>query len=88
MKGRRLMIIAFTLPFLMVGGLTVWHWYDYGLRDMHTARARFAGWEVQQAGDETESLKFALMIGAASGVAAGALGLGIYGVAKFIKRKS
>ena len=84
-KGK---LIAFLLPFWVVGGLTVWHWYDYGLQDIHRARARFAGWEIQQPGDSMESLKFALMIGAVCGVGAGVLGLGIYGIARFAKRKS
>lgn len=88
MKNKRALIIAFTLPFLIVGGLTVWHWYDYGLQDMHTARAKIMGTEVFQPGDEMVSLKFALMIGSASGIAAGTLGLGLYGLTRLIKRKS
>lgn len=84
-KGR---LLAFLLPFLVIGGLSVWHWYDYGLQDIHRARARFAGWEIKQSGDEMESLKFALMIGAACGVGAGVLGLGAYSIIKFVDRNS
>jgi hypothetical protein len=50
--------VAFLVPFFVIGGLSVWHWYDYGLKDIHTARARFAGWEIKQPGDEMDSLKF------------------------------
>ncbi|HEY9681547.1 MAG TPA: hypothetical protein V6C86_08195 [Oculatellaceae cyanobacterium] len=81
-------LVAFLVPFFVIGGLSVWHWYDYGLKDIHTARSRFAGWEIKQPGDETESLKFALMIGTACGIAAGALGLGAYGIVKFVKKKT
>ncbi|MFN8551296.1 MAG: hypothetical protein U0103_07400 [Candidatus Obscuribacterales bacterium] len=85
-KNKRGLIIAFFLPFLFISCPTIWHWYDYGLQDMHRARARFAGWEIQQPGDEIESLKFALMIGAVSGILAGAFGVGLYGVASLTKR--
>ncbi len=82
------MILAFLLPFLIIGGLTIWHWYDYGLKDIHTGRARFVGWEVQQPGDDWEALKLALILGLGSGVAAGTLGLGIYGLTRYAKRKT
>lgn len=82
------MIIAFSLPFLIVGGLTVWHWYDYGLQDMRNARAKIWGTELFQAGDEAESLRFALMIGAACAVPAGLSGLAIYFVVRKFRRKS
>ncbi len=84
-RGR---VIAFLLPFFVIGGLSVWHWYDYGLKDMHRARARFAGWEIKQPGDETESLKFALVIGTACAFASGALGLGVYEILKIVRKKS
>ncbi len=87
MKNRRSMILAFALPFLIVGGLTVWHWYDYGLQDMHTARAKFMGWEIHQPGDEWESLKFALIIGSVCGAAAGIFGVAVFGLAILAKRK-
>lgn len=88
MKKRRSIILAFVLPFLIVGGLTVWHWYDYGLQDARNARARFAGWEIRQPGDEWEALRFALIFGVVTGSAAGTIGLGIYGITKFVGRKS
>ncbi|MBZ0185455.1 MAG: hypothetical protein K8F91_04310 [Candidatus Obscuribacterales bacterium] len=83
-------LIAFVVPFLIVAGCSVWHWYDYGLQDMHTARLRVwkEGDNVQQPGDHWESLKFALIIGSASGVAAGTLGLGLFVLTKFIRKKS
>lgn len=79
-------LVAFLVPFFVIGGLSVWHWYDYGLKDIHMARARFAGWEITQPSDEMDSLKFALMMGTACGIAAGAFGLGTYGIV--VKKRS
>lgn len=88
MKNKRSWFLAFFVPFLIVGALTVWHWYDYGLQDMRNARAKIWGTELFQVGDEAESLKFALLIGSVCAIPAGLSGLAIYFVIRKLQRKS
>ncbi|MBZ0185779.1 MAG: hypothetical protein K8F91_05950 [Candidatus Obscuribacterales bacterium] len=86
-KGK---LIAFVVPFLIVTGCSVLHWYNYGLQDIHSGRLRVwkEGDKVQQPGDHWELLKFALIVGSASGIAAGTLGLGLFALTRSIKQKS
>lgn len=90
MKNKQGPILAFLLPFLIVGALTVWHWYAYGLQDIHTGRMRIwtEGANIEQPGDSWESLQFALIMGSVCGTATGSLALGIYGISKFATKNA
>lgn len=79
-------LIAFILPFLLVGGLTVWHWYDYSYQDIQ--RGRRLGEELFQSGDKKSALETALLMGTIAATGAGVIGITAYASFLAIRRKS
>lgn len=86
MKNNRGLLLAFLLPFLIVGGLTVWHWYDYSYDDIQ--RGRRLGEPLFQPGDEKSAFETALLMGIIGATGAGVSSVIAYASFHALSRKA